>query len=130
MADADGNNSMPRVRITTNDRAIESQQQGQHFPRVGFLVEPAVTGHEATQNNNNNTPPPRIFAGNPSTGGGSLSLVTCHTSPGVVVAPSLTQNNAACTAMSPATPDFSRAQSDVNAYLSGDDDMSRIGRLI
>ena len=44
MADVDGHKSIPRRPITANDRAIKSQQQGQHFPRVGFLVAPAVTG--------------------------------------------------------------------------------------
>jgi len=70
MADADGNNSTPRRPITPNDRANESQQPAQHFPRVGITFAPGVSEleatsgeREATQNTNKNTHTSRNTAG-------------------------------------------------------------------
>ncbi len=67
MADADDNNSIPRRPITSNNKAIESKQQGQHVLRIGFSIKPAITEREATLNNNKNTPTPYYAGTNPST---------------------------------------------------------------
>jgi hypothetical protein len=45
----DGNNSIPGGTITANNKAIESKQQGQHVPRVGFSIKQAIIEREATQ---------------------------------------------------------------------------------
>ncbi len=124
MADADGRNSVPPLPPLPPIEENESQQPAQHFPHVCITFVPGVCEFESTTTGANNTPLHNIIASitsNPGGGGGSLSSVTNNmTSPAVVATTAPTANNAA-SLMSPTTPDFSRALSDTNAYLSGDD---------
>ena len=129
MADANGHNSLSQLPPLEFDGAIESQQPAQHLPVVRF-AETDLPPQRALTNDTNSadhsSPPPRILiASYPSTAtadDGSLSSVTNNTTPVTTTAAVSRRQTTICAATSPATPDFSRPQSDANAYLSGDDE--------
>ncbi len=122
MADADGRSSVPPLPPLPPLDENESQQPAQHFPTVGFSIAPGVSERASSIDRASNTPPQRILRNPSSANGDSLSSVTYNTtSPAVVPATAPRTNNAA-SFMSPTTPDFSKAHSDINGYLSGDDE--------
>ena len=143
MADANGHHSVPQLPPLEFDGAIESQQPAQQLPVVRFAETDQLMQRASINNNStdHSSPPPRIIASYPSTADdGSLSSVTNNTTPGITAAAVSRQRRTPHAATSPATPDFSRPQSDANAYLSGDDEdewereadmvMASIGELV
>ena len=121
MADADNNISAAGLPPLLPHGAMASQDQMPRLPHVAFAI-PAVPVQRASMNNTGvgGNPPSSIDA-LLSPDGGSLSSVTNATTPGVAAAATHRTINTQST-MSPGTPDFTKPQSDSNAYLSGDDE--------
>ena len=124
MADADNHYSVPRLPPFEVNRTIESQEPAQQVPVVRFTESTLTTQHATTHSSSAHSPPPRVIASYPSTtSDGSLSSVTNNTTPNRITTAAISSRQGTTSAaMSPATPDFSRPQSDANAYLSGDDE--------